>query len=97
MIAYGIFTMVQGDFLGGLWYAFIGLFLANAAWASRRQVKQRNKLTGILVKEVMNTNPITVDSSTTIDWVVNDTFLEHHCDCVVVSMNHRPLGLVTVD
>ena len=54
MIAYGVFTLVQGDILGGLWIAFIGWFLASAAGASRRQVKLRNDLTGVLVKEVMN-------------------------------------------
>jgi Zn-dependent protease/CBS domain-containing protein len=97
MIAYGVFTLVQGDILGGLWIAFIGWFLAGAAGASRRQVRLRSELTGVLVKEVMNRNPVTINPATTVEAVVRDVFLGCHCDAALVSKDHQPLGMVTVD
>jgi CBS domain-containing protein len=97
MITYGVFTLVEGDILGGLWIAFIGWFLASAAGASRRQVRLRSGITGVLVKEVMNKNPVTINPATTIETAVRTVFLGCHCDAALVSTDHQTMGMVTLD
>jgi Zn-dependent protease/CBS domain-containing protein len=96
-IGYGVFTFVQGDYFGGLWIAFIGWFIASAAGASRRAVMLRDHVTGLLVKEVMNTNPVIIDSTATIEALVRDVFLRYHCRAAVVSNNNQTIGILTVD
>ncbi len=96
-IAYGAFTLLGGNFFGGLWIAFIGWFLASAADTSRWEVTLREHLAGVLVKEVMNTNPITIKPGTTVEAVVHETFLQCHCRAAPVSNNYRPIGIVTLD
>jgi len=96
-IAYGLYKLFGGNFLGGLWIAFIGWFLANAADTSRREVTLREHLSGVLVKEVMNTNPVIIKPGTSVEAVVHDAFLQCHCRAVPVSNNHQPIGIVTLD
>jgi Zn-dependent protease len=39
MVALGIFDALRGDVMGGLWFAFIGFFLRNAAKSARATVR----------------------------------------------------------
>ena len=57
MIAFGLFWLLTGNFLGGLWIAFIGWFLSSAAESSRLQITLQEHLTGVKVKDVMNVMP----------------------------------------
>jgi Zn-dependent protease len=47
----GIWRIFTGDWVGGLWIAFIGWFLDNAASSSYRQLTVRNLLVGHKVRE----------------------------------------------
>ncbi len=96
-IAYGVFTLLGGNFLGGLWIAFIGWFLASAADASRREVTLREQLSGVKVSRVMNTKPVTIKASTTVEEVVHNAFLQCHCRAVPVTNDSRAIGIVTLD
>ena len=56
----------SGDFVGGMWYALIGLFVYAAAQACYQRVGMREALRGVPVAPVMAANPITVPSRITI-------------------------------
>ncbi len=96
-IAYGAFILLGGNFFGGLWIAFIGWFLSSAADSSRREITAREHLTGVPVREVMNPAPVTVTPGTTVESVVHEAFLQCHCRAVPVSIDRRPVGIITLD
>ena len=64
--ALGVWQAPSGDFVGGMWYALIGLFVYAAAQASYQQVVMREALRGGPGAPVMAANPITVPSRITI-------------------------------
>jgi Zn-dependent protease len=53
-ILYGILEFFHNEAFGGLWLAFIGWFLMNAAGASYMQLKASNALAGVSVGQVMS-------------------------------------------
>jgi len=58
------------DWFGGLWLAFIGWFLENAASASYRQAQWREGLLGITVTQVMTSDFPVVPSNVTVNHLV---------------------------
>ncbi|MFQ5427145.1 MAG: CBS domain-containing protein, partial [Gaiellales bacterium] len=50
----------------GIWLAFIGFFLLQAAKAEARHGAARRELTGALVRNLMTPNPVSVESSSTL-------------------------------
>lgn len=72
LIAGGIaLAFVEGIF-SGVWLAFIGLFLLQAAHAEASQARTRGVLTDRRVGALMTPNPVSVDVDTTIG-----AFMEH--------------------
>ncbi len=53
-IGWGIVTILTGNFFNGLWLAFIGWFLQNAAAASYAQANLQQSLRGVKVSQVMS-------------------------------------------
>jgi len=69
----GILVMVfLHDWFGGLWLAFIGWFLENAASASYRQTRRRLELGGITASQVMTSDIPTIPSNTTVNQLIQD-------------------------
>jgi len=96
LIAFGVFQLLQGNFLGGLWIAFIGWFLSSAADASRRDVTLREHLSGVPVREVMDPGTETVSPETSVEEVVRGAFLQGHRRAVPVGRDDRLVGIVTL-
>jgi Zn-dependent protease/CBS domain-containing protein len=96
LIGFGVFQLLSGNFLGGLWIAFIGWFLSSAADASRREVTLREHLTGVPVKKVMDRSPEIISPSTTVEEVVRDIFLQRRRRVAAVYQDDRLVGIVTI-
>jgi Zn-dependent protease/CBS domain-containing protein len=96
LIAFGLFQLFTGNFLGGLWLAFIGWFLSSAAGASRREITLREQLSGIQVQDVMDANPKTISPDTTVAELVSNIFRRHLSRAVPVCQDDQALGVVTV-
>lgn len=97
MIAFGVFWLFTGNFIGGLWIAFIGWFLSSAAGSSRRQLTLQEHLAGVAVKEAMNPNPVTVDQGTSVDEVVRNVFYQGRGRAAPVMQGEKLVGIVTID
>jgi hypothetical protein len=54
MIVFGSWRALAGDLIGGLWIAFLGWFLLNAAQESLAQASIRTALAGLRASEVMS-------------------------------------------
>jgi Zn-dependent protease len=94
-IAFGILRFFQGAGLGGLWIAFIGWFLLQAAGASYMQVRTRTLLRGLRVKDVMSTDCDTVDPNISLQDFVQQHLLPTGRRCFLVVQDSRLLGLIT--
>jgi CBS domain-containing protein len=93
----GIFMAIQGAVIGGIWLAFIGWFLNNAASASGQQAQQSDMLKGIKVHNVMNPSPITVGPDVRVSALVNEYILGSSVRAVPVVSDGDLLGLVTIN
>jgi len=96
LIGFGVFQLFTGNFLGGVWIAFIGWFLSNAADASRREVTLREHLRGVRVKQVMDQSPEIISVQSPIEEVVRDVFLQRHRRAAAVYQDDQLVGIVTI-
>jgi len=96
LIAFGLFQVFAGNFIGGIWFAFIGWFLSSSADASRREITLREQLSGVQVKEVMTTNAMLIDPDTSVAELVSNVFRKQHGRAVPVCQNDQVMGIVTV-
>lgn len=94
-ILLGIWRFFGGAGFGGLWIAFIGWFLLEAARASGAQVEITERLTGVTVGDVMAQQFPTVDSNANLQTFVQDHLLPTGHRCFVVTEQGSPAGIIT--
>jgi Zn-dependent protease/predicted transcriptional regulator len=92
----GIWRIFTGDWVGGLWIAFIGWFLDNAASSSYRQLTVRNLLAGHTVREVMSRDCPEIDPDITLDRLVTEHMLPKGARCFPVIDGGLLRGLLTL-
>jgi Zn-dependent protease/predicted transcriptional regulator len=97
LIVLGVYRVLTGDFVGGMWWFLIGLFVRFAAQASYQQVVIREALRGVPVRRIMSANPITVPSGITIAQLIDDYVYRHHHDMYPVVDNGRLVGCVSMN
>jgi len=102
MIAYififwGILMIFRGYWINGLWIAFIGWFLENAAANSYRQVALRDQLAGHTAEEVMMVDCPRVPPDLTLEELVHDHVLRTGRHCFPVVDGERISGFITLD
>ncbi len=95
-ILWGIWQIFTGDWVGGLWIAFIGWFLDNAASNSYRQLTVRNLLAGHRVREVMNRECPEVNAGLTLERLVSEYMLRTGTRCFPVVEGGLLQGLLTL-
>jgi Zn-dependent protease/CBS domain-containing protein len=96
LIGFGVFELLSGNFLGGLWIAFIGWFLNSSADASRKEITLRERLSHIKVRDVVRVEPQTIPPDTTVADVVNHIFSQQHGRAIPVCRDDHLSGIVTV-
>lgn len=95
MIGGGILWTFAGN-LNGLWLAFIGWFLDNAATQSYRHVLLQESLRGVTVADLMTQECEQVGRGLSVSSLVNDLIFPHGRRCFVVTEEGQLKGLVTV-
>jgi CBS domain-containing protein len=95
LIILGIFSFIGGNFIGGIWYFLIGMFIKGASQSSYQQLLIRNSLSGEHVRNFMKTQPVTVPSSSSVADLVENYFYKYHYKMFPVSSNGRIEGCVT--
>lgn len=94
-IALGIFEYFGGAGFGGLWMAFIGWFLLQAARESDLQIGLTEALSGVRVADVMARDCQTVDGWLNVQNFVEEHLLRSGQRCFVVAEKGEVTGLVT--
>jgi Zn-dependent protease/CBS domain-containing protein len=96
LVGLGVLSTVRGNFVSGLWFFLLGLFVRNAAQASYQQLLLRRALEGEPVSRFMQTDPVTVPRAISVlDLVQGYVYKHHHKMFPVVDDGGRLLGCVT--
>jgi len=77
IIAAGIFFIFMGNFLNGIWLAFMGWFIQSSAQTGYRQLIFETSIKGIKVRDIMNENIVNVTKDITIQDLVDDYFMKY--------------------
>jgi Zn-dependent protease/predicted transcriptional regulator len=94
-IIFGLFRFFGGEGFSGLWMAFIGWFLLNAARSSYAQVEITENLRGVKVGDLMTGNCPVVDSRLNLQTLVDDHLLKTGQHCFMVTESGEPVGMIT--
>ena len=95
MILVGVWEALNGNWVGGLWTAFIGWFLLSAAQESIAQVTIRNTFTGVRAEDIMTRDIPTVPRDISLEEYLQEV-LRTGRRCHIVTGAGRPVGLVTL-
>jgi Zn-dependent protease len=95
-IFFGVWNMLNGNFGGGLWIAFIGWFLDNAASQQVHQVMFQGLLAGHTVSQAMSTHCATVPADLTLQQLVDEHVLGTGRRCFLVHRGTDTVGLMTL-
>ena len=95
MIVFGSWHALTGDFIGGLWIAFIGWFLLTASQEGVAQAAVRAALTGLRASDVMSHEIPTIGRETSLD-EYGQQVLRTGQRCHFVISDGRLLGLMNV-
>jgi Zn-dependent protease/predicted transcriptional regulator len=91
----GLWQFFHGQGFGGLWIAFIGWFLLDAARSSRVQMEIMHALSGVKVRDVMERNCAIVDATTNLQTLVDEHLLRTGQRCFIVQKDGHLAGLIT--
>lgn len=94
-IVVGILRFFAGAGVGGLWLAFIGWFLLEAARASYLQVEAAAGLRGVRVADVMAQDCPVVDGRANLQTFADEHLLRTGRRCFIVEQDGRVVGLIT--
>jgi Zn-dependent protease len=94
-IGYGLFRFMTASGIGGLWLAFIGWFLLEAAGSTYAQVRVAEALQGMCVGDIMMRDCPTVDSRTNLKSFIEDDLLRTGRHCFIVTDAGREVGLIS--
>lgn len=96
-MAYGVYRFFVGGSFGGLWLAFIGWFLWDAARSSYLQVGVMAGLRGHTVADVMERDYTSVESYLSVRDFVDEYLLHGGNRCFVVMQDHHAAGMIAAE
>ncbi|OPX19093.1 MAG: site-2 protease family protein [Desulfobacca sp. 4484_104] len=95
LILLAVLQILNGNFIAGMWWFLIGMFLRGAAQMSYQRVLTRQNLEGEPVRRFMQTDPVTVPSSLTVAELVDDYIYKYHFKMFPVVDNGKLIGCIT--
>jgi Zn-dependent protease/CBS domain-containing protein len=90
----GVFSLLRGDSLGGIWYILIGWFLKDASVASYQQVRLDEALRGLTVRDAMVEAVVTVPGSGSVAEAAREFFMRTGYGSYPVTRGDAPVGLL---
>ena len=96
LIAFGLFNIVTGNLIGGIWFMLIGFFVRGAAAGSYNQMQTRRFFEGEQVRRFMVTDPIAAPPDITVQRLVEDYIYRHYHELFPVVADSRLLGCIGI-
>lgn len=95
LIILGLLDILTGNFVGGMWYFLIGLFLRSAAAMSYQRLLMKRALEGETVRRFMQPDPVTVSPSVSLEELVEEYIYKYHFQMFPVVSEGNLIGCVT--
>ncbi|MGP8154962.1 MAG: CBS domain-containing protein [Smithella sp.] len=96
LIIMGVIYIVRGNFVGGLWWFLIGLFIRSTAQIYYKQLLVHSLFNTKKVKDLMVKNPVTVPRSISLEEFISDYVYKHHFQAYPVLSFGRLTGCIFV-
>jgi Zn-dependent protease/CBS domain-containing protein len=96
LIGWGILTVMGGNVIGGMWLAFIGWFLQNAAAHSHADADLRERLRDVTVAQAMTPDCRRIERGASLERIVREEVLGAGRRCFTVTEGGRLTGLLTL-
>lgn len=97
LILWGALSVLMGNFIGGIWWVFIGMFMRGASQMSYQQLVTRRSLEGEKVRRFMVSDPVTVSPSLSVEDLVEEYIYKFHFKMFPVVEDDKLLGCVNVN
>lgn len=92
----GLFVIVRGSFINGIWIMLIGWFIGQAAIASYEHTKNLLALASTSIRDIMTTKFVPIPASTTIEDAISKYFVKYHYGRFPVERLGHIVGIVTL-
>jgi Zn-dependent protease len=96
LVAGGVAWLLAGDLAGGIWFAFIGWFLVQAARSSYQDLQLQQLLRGVEAEEVMAADLVRIPPGLSLQEAVDDYFMRYDHGAFPVEEGGRTIGLLTL-
>ena len=96
LIIMGIVYIISGNFVGGLWWFLIGLFLRSTAQMSYQQLLAHNLFNAKKVNELMVKDPVTVPRSISLEEFIRDYVYKHNFQMYPVLSFGKLTGCISI-
>jgi len=96
LVAGGVAWLLAGDLAGGIWFAFIGWFLVQAARSSYQELQLRQMLRGVEAEDVMAGDLLRIPPDLSLQDAVDDYFMRYDHGAFPVDEQGRTIGLLTL-
>jgi len=77
LIAFGVFLLIEGDALGGIWLGILGFVLYQSARAAQVQSEVASRISGMTIGDVMDHEPVAIPEALSVADALNDYFLRY--------------------
>src|ERR671912_1175388 len=96
LVAAGVAWLLAGDLAGGIWFAFIGWVLGQAARSSYQELQLRDMLRGVEAEDVMAADLGRIPPELSLQDAVDDYFMRYDHGAFPVEEQGRTIGLLTL-
>jgi Zn-dependent protease/CBS domain-containing protein len=96
LVAAGVAWLLAGDLAGGIWFAFIGWFLVQAARSSYQELQLQQLLRGVEAEDVMAANLVRIPPELSLQDAVDNYFMRYDHGAFPVEEQGRTIGLLTL-
>ena len=96
LLFFGVISFLYGNFVAGMWWFLLGLFVCNASQLSYQQVLLREGLAGKPVRDFVSDQAVTVPPSTSLRELVDNYIYRSDSKIFPVVEDGKLLGCVAV-
>ena len=96
LIVGGLWNLLNGVFISGLWLIFVGMFLQQAADQGYRQTLLHRTLSSVKIRDIMVTPVIVVNDNMTLDHIVNEFFFRYRHNSFPVISGDSISGIISI-
>lgn len=96
LVLFGVLQFIQGAIIGGVWSVLLGLFLQQISRMSYQELIVKELLQGKTIKRYVNTHPVTVSPTVTLQSLIENYFYRYHHKFYPVLENDELVGVITI-